>query len=104
MRALHRDVALLRRQAPEAGTRAGRPRAVGHGRDGRQCLVSALTAEGFVPGAVFDRGHTTGPGAGIGLALAADLAEAAGGRLVLAGTDPTTFTLLLPPGPAETND
>lgn len=56
------------------------------------------------PSMLFDRGHTTGPGAGIGLALAAELAEAAGGRLVLAGTDPTTFTLLLPPWPPETNN
>ncbi|MFF3462674.1 sensor histidine kinase [Streptomyces sp. NPDC001984] len=53
--------------------------------------------------ALFDRGHTTGPGAGIGLALARDLAETAGGRLVLAGTGPTTFTLLLPPSRPETN-
>ncbi|TWE15657.1 sensor histidine kinase [Kitasatospora atroaurantiaca] len=48
------------------------------------------------PKTVFDRGTTTGPGTGIGLALARDLAETAGGRLTLAKTAPTIFTLLLP--------
>ncbi|MGC0416451.1 sensor histidine kinase [Embleya sp. AB8] len=48
------------------------------------------------PARVFDRGITTGPGQGIGLSLARDLAEAAGGRLALTSTTPTTFTLLLP--------
>ncbi|MGH4028752.1 ATP-binding protein [Actinomycetota bacterium Odt1-20B] len=44
---------------------------------------------------VFDRGHTTGAGSGIGWALAKDLAEAAGGGLVLADVAPTIFTLLV---------
>ncbi|WP_179381909.1 hypothetical protein [Streptomyces sp. SA15] len=39
----------------------------------------------------------------VGPAPPGELADAAGGRLVLAGTAPATFTLLLPPGPAETN-
>ncbi|GAA3124569.1 HAMP domain-containing sensor histidine kinase [Streptomyces rameus] len=45
---------------------------------------------------LFDRGHSGGPGAGIGLALARDLAVSLGGRLSLAGGRPTTFTLLVP--------
>lgn len=46
--------------------------------------------------AVFDRGTSGGDGQGIGLALARSLAEASGGRLVLAGISPATFTLFLP--------
>ncbi|WP_069465063.1 sensor histidine kinase [Actinacidiphila rubida] len=50
----------------------------------------------FPPAGLFDRGATTGEGAGIGLSLARDLAEASGGRLSLASSSPTVFTLLLP--------
>ncbi|WP_329061162.1 ATP-binding protein [Streptomyces sp. NBC_01429] len=44
---------------------------------------------------LFARGATTGPGSGIGLALARELAGAAGARIALSGTAPTRFTLLL---------
>ncbi|MBD0737214.1 sensor histidine kinase [Streptomyces sp. CBMA29] len=62
-------------------------------------LALDVTDEGTValpPRALFDRGCTTGTGQGIGLALAAELAEAAGGRLGLAAASPARFTLLLP--------
>ncbi|MGW3624244.1 sensor histidine kinase [Streptomyces sp. NPDC000880] len=50
----------------------------------------------LAPKSLFERGTTTGPGEGIGLSLAADLAEAIGGRLSLTQAEPTRFTLLLP--------
>jgi signal transduction histidine kinase len=58
-----------------------------------------VTAE---PEGLFARGRTSGSngGTGIGLALARDLAVSLGGRLFLAGGDPTTFTLLVPVAPA----
>ncbi|WRZ88393.1 hypothetical protein OHB54_04595 [Streptomyces sp. NBC_01007] len=56
-----------------------------------------LTTE---PACLFARGHSGGEhGTGIGLALAADLALSLGGRLSLANSDPTTFTLLVPARP-----
>jgi signal transduction histidine kinase len=45
--------------------------------------------------AVFERGTSGGDGHGLGLSLARSLAEASGGRLVLARRSPATFTLLL---------
>ena len=48
------------------------------------------------PAVVFDRGTSGDEGQGIGLALARSLAEASGGRLVLARRSPATFTLFLP--------
>ncbi|MDX2707497.1 ATP-binding protein [Streptomyces sp. PA03-6a] len=48
------------------------------------------------PNNLFSRGATTGQGSGIGLALAREMAAAAGGRLALTRDHPTTFTLLLP--------
>ncbi|WP_180985786.1 ATP-binding protein [Streptomyces sp. CB02959] len=68
-------------------------------RDVEAALALDATDEGAVlPSArtLFDRGTTTGPGQGIGLPLAAGLAEAAGGRLSLAQAEPTRSTLLLP--------
>ncbi|MFI1094836.1 sensor histidine kinase [Streptomyces sp. NPDC020917] len=62
-------------------------------------LAIDVADEGTVPmssTALFERGATTGDGTGIGLSLARDLAEAAGGRLTLASSRPTVFTLLLP--------
>jgi signal transduction histidine kinase len=44
---------------------------------------------------VFDRGRSGGDGQGIGLAFARTMAEASGGRLVLASRSPATFTLFL---------
>lgn len=62
-----------------------------HGLDGREAEV-------------FWRGVSGDGGPGIGLALAASVARAEGGRLDLASTAPTVFTMLLPgaedaPGP-----
>jgi signal transduction histidine kinase len=52
---------------------------------------------------IFDRGTHTGTdrGSGIGLALARNLAESCGSRLVLASPSPTTFRLLIPDQPAS---
>ncbi|WP_445529161.1 histidine kinase dimerization/phospho-acceptor domain-containing protein [Streptomyces cyslabdanicus] len=58
--------------------------------------VSDEGAAGSDAGRLFERGHSGGAGAGIGLALARDLAVCLGGRLFLARPDPTTFTLLVP--------
>lgn len=48
------------------------------------------------PHAIFRRGVSAGTGSGIGLAFARTLAEAAGGRLVVASLERTRFSLLLP--------
>ncbi|MFI1031477.1 histidine kinase dimerization/phospho-acceptor domain-containing protein [Streptomyces sp. NPDC020951] len=59
-------------------------------------VVDEGTVEGEAP-RLFDRGHTgAGPGSGIGLPLARDLAVSLGGRLSVAGRRPATFTLLVP--------
>ncbi len=47
---------------------------------------------------IFDRGTSGDGGPGIGLALARQLTESIDGRLVLASSNPTVFTVLLPPG------
>lgn len=76
-------------------------------RDLDDALAFDVTDEGEVcdPAArLFDRGHSGGgPGTGIGLALARDLAIALGGRLSLTASIPTTFTLLVPVHSAETS-
>ncbi|MER5547232.1 HAMP domain-containing sensor histidine kinase [Streptomyces sp. NPDC002589] len=77
-------------------------------RDLDDALAFDVTDEGEVPGTaarLFDRGHSGGgPGTGIGLDLARDLAFSLGGRLSLTGSVPTTFTLLVPVGRDETVD
>lgn len=50
---------------------------------------------------IFTRGHTTGDGEGIGLAVARSIAEAEGGRLVLTRHQPTTFSLVLIDQPTD---
>ncbi|MET8132936.1 HAMP domain-containing sensor histidine kinase [Streptomyces sp. NPDC005251] len=72
-------------------------------RDLDDALAFDVTDEGTLttePVYLFARGHSGGEhGTGIGLALAADLALSLGGRLILANSDPTTFTLLVPARP-----
>ncbi|MCZ4101644.1 MULTISPECIES: HAMP domain-containing sensor histidine kinase [Streptomyces] len=68
-------------------------------REATGAIAVDVTDEGtlrIAPRAAFERGTTTGFGSGIGLAVARELAEAAGGRLTVSATDPTAFTLLLP--------
>ena len=69
-----------------------------------QTLAIDVADEGSIamaPEAVFDRGTSGGNGQGIGLAIARSMAEASGGRLLLACTAPATFTLFLPGPPNE---
>ncbi|MCX4437681.1 ATP-binding protein [Streptomyces mirabilis] len=69
-------------------------------RDLGEAVAFDVTDEGAVDGEaarLFDRGHTgAGPGSGIGLSLARDLAVSLGGRLSVTGRRPATFTLLVP--------
>jgi len=59
----------------------------------------------LAPADLFRRGHSGGSGSGIGLSLGRSIAEAAGGRLSLAGAHPARFTLLLPVStPAESTE
>ncbi|MEU1519282.1 HAMP domain-containing sensor histidine kinase [Streptomyces sp. NPDC005811] len=75
-------------------------------RDLDDAVAFDVSDEGAVEGEptrLFDRGHTGGgPGAGIGLALARDLAVSLGGRLSLRSGHPATFTLLVPLDQDET--
>ncbi|MGW3287048.1 HAMP domain-containing sensor histidine kinase [Streptomyces sp. NPDC001002] len=78
----------------------------GHGsvrltaRDLGDAVAFDVTDEGAVDGEtdrLFDRGPAgAGPGSGIGLSLARDLAVSLGGRLSLTGRRPAAFTLLVP--------
>ncbi|MPY30548.1 HAMP domain-containing histidine kinase [Streptomyces adustus] len=69
-------------------------------RDLGSALAFDVSDEGSIkgdPARLFDRGHSGGgPGAGIGLALARDLAVSLGGRLSVTHASPATFMLLLP--------
>ena len=70
-------------------------------REVSDALAIDVADEGSItiePAVVFDRGTSGDQGQGIGLALARSLAEASGGRLVLARRSPATFTLFLPDG------
>lgn len=62
-------------------------------------LVVEVADQGRIdrdPNSLFTRRDPDASGHGVGLSLARSLAEAEGGRLVLATTDPTTFRLVLP--------
>ncbi|MFK8905589.1 sensor histidine kinase [Streptomyces sp. YS-3] len=75
-------------------------------RDFEDALAFDVTDEGtldIAPARLFTRGHTSGPGEGIGLSLAQDLADALDGRLSLASHAPTRFTLLVPLGSVAGN-
>ena len=68
-------------------------------RETSETLAVDVADEGSIAmdsAALFDRGTSGGEGHGIGLALARSMAEASGGRLLLASRAPTTFTLFLP--------
>ncbi|MGW2823870.1 HAMP domain-containing protein [Streptomyces sp. NPDC001443] len=69
-------------------------------RDLGSALAVDVSDEGSIaedPARLFDRGHSGGgPGAGIGLALARDLAISLGGRLSVTHSSPATFMFLLP--------
>jgi signal transduction histidine kinase len=68
-----------------------------------QTLAIDVADEGSIAiasAAVFVRGTSGGSGHGIGLAIARSMAEASGGRLLLAHRSPVTFTLFLPTAPA----
>jgi signal transduction histidine kinase len=81
-------------------------RAHGHGvvqvsaRDAFGAVAIDVSDEGTLaadPADLFQRGTSSGTnGLGIGLSLARELAESSGGRLVLAATAPTVFSLLIP--------
>ncbi|QEU90854.1 HAMP domain-containing sensor histidine kinase [Streptomyces kanamyceticus] len=77
-------------------------------RDLEDALAFDVTDEGGIeqdPAHLFDRGHSDGgQGAGIGLALARDLALSLGGRLSLTGRRPSTFTVLVPVRGGEPQD
>ena len=88
----------------ENALRHGRGTVTLTAREISQTLAIDVADEGSIamaPAAVFDRGISGGSGQGIGLAIARSMAEASGGRLLLARRAPATFTLFLPGRPTE---
>ncbi|MEO6142671.1 MAG: HAMP domain-containing sensor histidine kinase [Dermatophilaceae bacterium] len=76
-------------------------------RETSETLAVDVADEGTIAmdsAAVFNRGTSGGKGQGIGLALARSMAEARGGRLLLSGRSPATFTLFLPGGTVEASE
>jgi signal transduction histidine kinase len=86
----------------ENAARHGRGKVTIHAREATSSVAIDVSDEGTesnIDDGVFDR--SSADGHGIGLRLARSLAEAEGGRLLLTGRTPTTFTLFLADGDEE---